>query len=236
MKKVVFLSLLAMVFLGCNKNNGLLPSEAKFGFSTLASGEEFQIYLDGEYIGHLANDNNGSSNMCGATYFISQRMENGSHSVSIKDMSGNTSGTGSFSVSDDECFSFDLTNIIGNSTGGGAGGTGGIGGTGGTNTGSVTFWTSNSIPGCGGYNFVVSLAISSTPYNDVEIINGHYLANNPVCGYADGGKAAVFEDLDPGYYDYSTYCGNQNYNLGGTVYETGTVYITAGNCILKHVN
>lgn len=130
--RYAFLTLmaLAVLFAACNKD--LLPSEAKFGFSSLSAGEEYQIYLDGEYIGHLGSDNNGVSNMCSATYFISQRMENGSHSVSIAHgldfETADIIGTGVFSVSDDECYSFDLTTIIGNT--GGNGGTGG-GGTGG---------------------------------------------------------------------------------------------------------
>lgn len=148
---------------------------------------EYNIYIDGEYIGRLTHYfPNGLE--CGNPDAVGRIFNSGSHIIRAEGNGGTEIREGVISLDPQTCKVVLLENIpvVSNPVG------------------DVIFWINQDF-GCG--NISVSInGIGST------VISGYY-ASTPDCSFTNAG--GNINDIPPGTYNYSASCSNYNWN--GTV-------------------
>jgi hypothetical protein len=196
---------------------------------------EFDIYIDGEFIGRL-NVYFPNGAFCGAPDNPGMIYNSGTHFVRAVGNGGGEVREGNVNLSPQECKVVLVENLQvvtsggggtgGGGTGGGGtggGGTGG-GGTGGGGTGgggggptpgSILFWLGQDFA-CGDVSVSVSGVGSS-------VITQYYTSGSPnSCD--DGGAGGEFNNVTPGTYPFNASCSNRTWN--------GNVSVSDGGCTI----
>ncbi|PKA82197.1 hypothetical protein ATE92_0323 [Ulvibacter sp. MAR_2010_11] len=167
--------------------------------SEIDMNNEFDIYVDGEFVGRLSFYFPGGLE-CGNPNAVGSIFASGNHTVRAVGNGGSPVREGIINLEAQDCKVILVENLP--LIGGGGGG--------GNATGDAIFWV-NSDFGCGPITVNLSGVGSTT-------ING-FFGSAPNC--TDTGSGGNFNNLNPGVYSFTASCSSQNWSGSITITENG---------------